>query len=153
MIMWEIEYYSESVMDEILKLPPGIQARYIKLAETMMSYGPSLGMPHTQPRGNGLHELRAGSSEGVGRFFFCMPDDHKIMILHVAGMRPLKLYAGFHNLRLNNEGFLRTRCVPWRNPVGFRRLRIVKRKLPANPVCELEPAKKRMKEALCKYES
>jgi len=79
---WEISYYSESLQEEILKLPPGIQARYITLTERMMIFGPNLGMPHSRAMGEGLFELRMKSKEGIGRVFYCTLVGQKIVMLH-----------------------------------------------------------------------
>lgn len=37
---WEIVYYSDDVQQAIAGFPPGIQARYIHLAERMATFGP-----------------------------------------------------------------------------------------------------------------
>ena len=79
---WEIAYYSDDVQQAILEFPPGIQARYIHLTERMLTFGPDLGMPHTQGMGKGLFELRLKSKEGIGRVFFCNRPDRRIMMLH-----------------------------------------------------------------------
>jgi phage-related protein len=38
-------------------------------------------MPYTKAMGEGLFEIRAKGSEGVGRSFFCTMVDQKVMIL------------------------------------------------------------------------
>ena len=50
---WTITYYSESVQNEILAMPAGFLARFIKYADRMELYGPDLGMPHTRSMGEG----------------------------------------------------------------------------------------------------
>lgn len=45
--MWTIEYYSEQVEQEILDLPSGLLARYLRLTELLLEFGANLGMPHT----------------------------------------------------------------------------------------------------------
>ena len=79
---WEILYYSEALQEEISKLPSGIQARYIRLTERMLIYGPNLGMPHTKSLKGGLFELRMKSQEGIGRVFYCTIVDKRIVMLH-----------------------------------------------------------------------
>ena len=66
----------------ILKLPAGLQARYIHLTERMAVFGPDLGMPHTQAMGKGLSELRMKAKEGIGRVFFCIRPNRRILMLH-----------------------------------------------------------------------
>src|SRR5437762_13374938 len=79
---WEIVYYSDDLQRVILGLAPGLQARYIHLAERIIAFGPDLGMPHTRALGNGLFELRLKSKEGIGRVFFCNLPERRVMMLH-----------------------------------------------------------------------
>ncbi len=79
---WEIVYYSEDLQRAITALPAGIQARYIHLAERIINFGPSLGMPHSRAMGQGLFELRLKSKEGIGRVFYCNLAGRRVMMLH-----------------------------------------------------------------------
>lgn len=81
-MVWTIAYYSTALQQDILSLPAGIQARYARLAERMLVMGPDLGMPHTRALGGGLFEIRAKSTEGIGRVFYCMLTGRRIMMLH-----------------------------------------------------------------------
>ncbi|MBB5347693.1 phage-related protein [Desulfoprunum benzoelyticum] len=66
---YEIEYYSEKVQEEIARLPKTLVARYLRLAERMMVFGPDLGMPHSRAMKGGLFELRLIGAEGIARVF------------------------------------------------------------------------------------
>ena len=79
---WAITYYSESVQADILALPAGLLARYLRYAGRMIVYGPDLGMPHTRAMGGGLFELRLKATEGIARVLYCTMIGKKIMILH-----------------------------------------------------------------------
>jgi len=79
---WTITYYSESVQKELLALPAGLLARYLRYADRMEIYGPDLGMPHTRPMGEGLFEPRLKAMEGIARILYCTMIGKKIMILH-----------------------------------------------------------------------
>jgi phage-related protein len=79
---WTITYYSESVQAEILALPAGFLARYLRYADRMEVYGPDLGMPHTRAIGGGLFELRLKAGEGIARVLYCTMIEKRIMILH-----------------------------------------------------------------------
>ena len=79
---WTITYYSESVQAEILALPAGILARYLRYSDRMEIYGPDLGMPHTRAMGEGLFELRLKAGEGIARILYCTMIGKRIMILH-----------------------------------------------------------------------
>ena len=67
---WSIEYYSSEVEKSVLDLPDGLQARYLRLTDLMLEFGPNLGMPHTKAIKDGLFELRIKSKEGIARVFY-----------------------------------------------------------------------------------
>ena len=79
---WQITYYSDSLQEDLLQLPAGIQARYVHITQRMLLLGPDLGMPHTRALGKGLFEIRAKSSEGIGRVFYCTMIGQRIVMLH-----------------------------------------------------------------------
>ena len=87
---WAITYYSESVQAEILALPAGLIARYLRYADRMEVYGPDLGMPHTRAMGGGLFEMRLKASEGIARVLYCTMIGKRIMILHQFTKKPKK---------------------------------------------------------------
>jgi phage-related protein len=78
---WTITYYSESVQAEILELPAGLLARYLRYSDRMEIYGPDLGMPHTRAMGEGLFELRLKAGEGIARVLYCTMIGKRVMIL------------------------------------------------------------------------
>ncbi len=79
---WQIKYYSSKLEEEILSLPDGLLARYLRLTDLMFEFGSNLGMPHTRPLDGGLFELRVKSKEGIARVFFCTKIGKKIIMLH-----------------------------------------------------------------------
>jgi phage-related protein len=79
---WAITYYSESLQNEILDLPAGFLARFLRYADRMELYGPDLGMPHTRAMGEGLFELRLKAAEGIARVFYCTMIGKRIVMLH-----------------------------------------------------------------------
>jgi hypothetical protein len=62
---WEIQYYSETVRQDIAAWPVGIRAMYARITERMQVFGPHLGMPFTRPLGEGLFEVRAKGKKGL----------------------------------------------------------------------------------------
>ena len=82
MVPWAIVFYSQRVEEEILTLPAGFVARFLRYAERMEAFGPDLGMPHTRAMGGGLFELRLKASEGIARVFYCTVVDRRIVVLH-----------------------------------------------------------------------
>ena len=79
---WQVTFYSAALQTEILSLPPGFVARFVRYAERMEIYGPDLGMPHTRAMGNGLFELRLKAAEGIARVFYCTLVGRRIVMLH-----------------------------------------------------------------------
>jgi len=81
-VNWTITYISDSVQADILNLPAGLLARYIRYTDRMETFGPDLGMPHTRAMGEGLFELRLKASEGIARVFYCTLIGRRIVMLH-----------------------------------------------------------------------
>jgi phage-related protein len=80
---WSIEYYNTTVEQSVLRLPPGLLARYLRLTDLMSEFGPNLGMPHTRAMGEGLFELRVKGQGGIARVFYCTIVQRRIVMLHV----------------------------------------------------------------------
>jgi len=79
---WQIKYFNKNLEDEILNLPEGLLARYLRLTDLMLQFGANLGLPHTKAIESGLFELRVKSKEGIARVFFCTKIGKKIVMLH-----------------------------------------------------------------------
>jgi phage-related protein len=80
---WSIKYYSTDVEESVLELPDGLLARYLRLTDLMLEFGPNLGMPHTKAIKDGLFELRIKSKEGIARVFYCTVINRRIFMLHI----------------------------------------------------------------------
>jgi phage-related protein len=70
------------VEQEIEDLPPGLLARYLRLAELWEEFGANLGMPHTRALRDGLSELRVKGQKGIARVFYCTVIGQRIIVLH-----------------------------------------------------------------------
>ena len=81
-VVWTVTFYSQRVEEEILTLPAGILARFIRYAERMEAYGPDLGMPHIRAMGGGIFELRIKAAEGIARVFYCTVVGRRVVFLH-----------------------------------------------------------------------
>ena len=79
---WRIEYYNDTIEQSILHLPSGLLARYLRLTDLLIEFGPNLGMPHTRAMGEGLFELRVKGQEGIARVFYCTVVQRCIVMLH-----------------------------------------------------------------------
>jgi phage-related protein len=81
-VRWRVAFYSSEFQTEVLQLPAGFVARFLRYAERMEIYGPNLGMPHTRAMGDGLFELRLKAAEGIARVFYCTLIGQRIVMLH-----------------------------------------------------------------------
>jgi phage-related protein len=79
---WQIVYFNDRVQKDVLFMPSGILADYLRLTEAMALYGADLRMPHSRALGAGLFELRPKGPEGIGRVFYCTQVGRVIVILH-----------------------------------------------------------------------
>ena len=79
---WQIVYFNDRVQKDVLYMPSGILADYLRLTEAMALYGADLRMPHSRALGAGLFELRPKGPEGIGRVFYCTQVGRVIVILH-----------------------------------------------------------------------
>lgn len=79
---YAIDYYSDSVEEDILALPDTLAARYVVLTRRMVAIGPNLGEPHTKVMKDGLLELRLKGAEGIARVFYCTQVGRRIVMLH-----------------------------------------------------------------------
>jgi phage-related protein len=79
---WEIEYYNEKVLKNILSMPDDMVARFNNYAELMEQHGPALGMPHSKAMGKSLFELRVKGESGISRIFYCTIKGERVIILH-----------------------------------------------------------------------
>ena len=82
MVAWTVAFYSQRVEEDILALPAGFLARFLRYAERMEMFGPDLGMPHTRAMGGGLFELRLKAAEGIALVFYCTVVGRRIVVLH-----------------------------------------------------------------------
>jgi len=88
---WSIEYFNTDVESKILDLPEGLLARYLRLTDLMLEFGPNLGLPHSKAIKSGLFELRIKSKEGIARVFYCTVIGKKICMLHLFIKKSLKI--------------------------------------------------------------
>ena len=79
---YEITYYSDAVQQDVLSLPEGVLADYLRISDLLEEFGPALRMPHSRAMGDGLFELRPKGREGIGRVFYCFLIGKKVMIVH-----------------------------------------------------------------------
>ena len=79
---WKITFYNDRIEAQTLRLPAGILANFLHIAEMIEDLGPNLGRPYVGTLGSGLFEIRAKGKEGIGRSIYCMVKGKEIVILH-----------------------------------------------------------------------
>ena len=87
---WTV-YFHDKAAIEFRALPISLKARVAHLIETMIAFGPNLGMPHSKALGNGLFELRAKSVEGIARALYVGSAQQSLAILLVVVKKTDKL--------------------------------------------------------------
>lgn len=87
---WKVNLYP-GVEKDILRMPDKLQSRVLKLLDIIAIKGVSLGEPQSKALGKGLFELRAKSSEGIARGFYCFQKGKKIYVLHAFVKKTQKL--------------------------------------------------------------
>ena len=79
---YRIEFYSPKLRAELLAWPVGVAASFAAISQRMLEHGLNLGLPYTRAMGDGLFEIRARGTEGIGRAFFCTLLARRIIVLH-----------------------------------------------------------------------
>ena len=79
---WKITFFNDKVETQTLKLPAGILANFLHIAEMIENMGPNLGKPYVGRLDSGLYEIRAKGKEGIARSVYCTLKKREIVILH-----------------------------------------------------------------------
>ncbi len=80
---WTIDFYDEEVRESIHTWPKKIRLKFLWITDLIKKVGPSeIGMPHIEPFGQGLFEIRAKAEEGIGRAFFCIRGGKVVIVLN-----------------------------------------------------------------------
>jgi phage-related protein len=87
---WTVHFHDKAEL-EFRALPIALKARVARLIETMIAFGPNLGMPHSKALGSGLFEIRAKSVEGIARALYVGAEQQSLVILLVIVKKSDKL--------------------------------------------------------------
>jgi len=79
---WKVTFFNDKVEAQTLKLPTGILANFLHIAEMIEKMGPNLGKPYVGRLDFGLYEIRAKGKEGIARSVYCTLKNREIVILH-----------------------------------------------------------------------
>lgn len=80
---WTVEPLNETVETELLALPKDMQARFLRIAGLLQTFGPQhVGMPYVRPLGNKLWEMRLTGRAGIGRAIYVAAPGRRLVVLH-----------------------------------------------------------------------
>lgn len=81
---WEVILASDTVANEVERLPADMQASYLRLTELLEEFGPfDLGMPYVRPLEDKLWEMRMRGRDGIARGIYVTSSGRKLVVLHV----------------------------------------------------------------------
>lgn len=82
-MQWTVVFF-DGVDEEVRALPPGLQARLIRLLETVEAIGlDQLRDPHVKHLEGKLWELRVKAGEGIARGLYVTMKGRRVVVLHV----------------------------------------------------------------------
>jgi len=69
---------------ELQALPADMQARFLRIAELLETFGPhQVGMPHVRPIEGKLWEMRMQGRDGIARAVYAAMQGRMLLVLHV----------------------------------------------------------------------
>lgn len=81
---WTVEFLNNEVEGEFLDLPKDMQARFVRVAELIESYGlENVGMPHIRHLQDKLWEIRAKGKSGISRGIYVAVTGRRVVILRI----------------------------------------------------------------------
>jgi phage-related protein len=79
---WRVDILNETVAEEIAGLPADMQARFLRLAERIVSAGlESLGEPHVKHLEGKLWELRLTGRDGIARALYVTAIGRRVVVV------------------------------------------------------------------------
>jgi phage-related protein len=80
---WTIHFVNKVAEEEILKLAPELQAKFLHISDLLISFGPhQIGLPHVRPLEKKLWELRLKGKDNIARSIYVLASQRRIIILH-----------------------------------------------------------------------
>jgi phage-related protein len=80
---WTVEPLNDGAEAELMALPKDMQARFLRIAELLETFGPQqVGMPHVRPLGGKLWEMRLSGKAGLGRVIYVAASGRRLVLLH-----------------------------------------------------------------------
>jgi phage-related protein len=81
-VLWRVEILNETVAAEIAALPADMQARFLRLADRIVTAGlESLGEPHVKHLEGKLWELRLKGRDGIARALYVTTIGRRVVVV------------------------------------------------------------------------
>lgn len=81
---WRVEVLNETVAAELAALPTEMQARFVRLAERIISVGlQSLGEPHVKHLEGKLWEMRLTGRDGIARVLYVAAMAQRVVVVRI----------------------------------------------------------------------
>jgi len=82
-MVWRIEILDDRVARELHALPADMQARYLRIADLLIEFGPiEVGMPYVRPLEHKLWEIRLSGRSSIGRIVYAAMTGQRLVLLH-----------------------------------------------------------------------
>jgi phage-related protein len=83
MTSWSVILHPQAE-PELKALPNDMQARFVRIAELLETFGPQqVGMPHVRPLAGKLWEMRMTGRDGISRAVYASLQGRRLLVLHV----------------------------------------------------------------------
>jgi phage-related protein len=83
MTAWTVQVHP-AAEPELRALPADMQARFLRIAEMLETFGPQqVGMPHVRPLEGKLWEMRMQGRDGIARAVYAAMQGRTLLVLHV----------------------------------------------------------------------
>ena len=80
---WSVQIHA-TAEPELRALPADIQARFLRIAELLETFGPQqVGLPHVRPLEGKLWEMRMQGRDGIARAVYAAMQGRTLLVLHV----------------------------------------------------------------------
>jgi phage-related protein len=81
--LWTVTLHPQAE-PELQALPRDMQARFLRIAEMLETFGPQqVGMPHVRPLVGKLWEMRMTGRDGISRAVYAAMQGRRLLVLHV----------------------------------------------------------------------
>lgn len=79
---WTVEPLNAAVEKELMALPTGCRAAFLRISELLMEHGPQhVGMPYVRPLVRKLYEMRMTGKDGIARAMYVAAKGRRLVVV------------------------------------------------------------------------